>query len=139
MSVCPQARDADGDSLGDCIDNCPFVSNSDQADIDGDGIGDVCDPCPTDPDNTCPCVCPCLADPDCDSGMTVADVVSVIRAAFSGTSVPADPSCRAPGATPQSRADVDCSGAPDLLDVIKIINVTIRGGDPAVWFCHPCS
>ena len=24
-------------------DNCPDVSNADQADSDGDGIGDVCD------------------------------------------------------------------------------------------------
>jgi hypothetical protein len=33
---------ADGDGVGP-DDNCPGVSNSDQADADGDGIGDVCD------------------------------------------------------------------------------------------------
>lgn len=35
--------DSDGDSLADANDNCPLISNSDQADADGDNIGDVCD------------------------------------------------------------------------------------------------
>jgi Dockerin type I domain len=33
----------DGDSLADPIDNCPLVSNENQADIDGNGVGDACD------------------------------------------------------------------------------------------------
>lgn len=36
----------DGDSRGNACDNCPTVSNSTQADADGDGRGDVCDNCP---------------------------------------------------------------------------------------------
>ena len=35
--------DTDGDGMTDADDNCPSVSNSDQADFDGDGMGDVCD------------------------------------------------------------------------------------------------
>ena len=35
--------DTDGDGVTDADDNCPSVSNSDQADLDGDGMGDVCD------------------------------------------------------------------------------------------------
>ena len=35
--------DADGDGVGDIIDNCPSIANSDQANHDGDVNGDVCD------------------------------------------------------------------------------------------------
>ena len=35
-----------GDGVGDACDNCPVVSNADQADSDGDGVGDACDNCP---------------------------------------------------------------------------------------------
>lgn len=35
--------DADGDTVADCVDNCPGISNTDQTDSDGDGSGDACD------------------------------------------------------------------------------------------------
>ena len=35
--------DDDGDGIGDSLDNCYGISNSDQSDIDRDGVGDVCD------------------------------------------------------------------------------------------------
>ena len=34
--------DSDGDGVHDALDNCPTVSNTNQADADGDGIGDAC-------------------------------------------------------------------------------------------------
>jgi uncharacterized protein (TIGR03382 family) len=36
-------NDHDNDTVVNADDNCPFVTNEDQADIDGDGVGDACD------------------------------------------------------------------------------------------------
>jgi len=41
-------NDLDGDGVDDGVDNCPAVSNANQADTDGDGIGNACDNCPFD-------------------------------------------------------------------------------------------
>lgn len=41
------AADTDQDGVFNDADNCPLMSNKDQADIDRDGIGDVCDNCPS--------------------------------------------------------------------------------------------
>lgn len=38
--------DTDGDGVADGSDNCPTLSNADQADNDSDGIGNVCDSTP---------------------------------------------------------------------------------------------
>ncbi len=45
----PPDRDADGDGIPSCTDNCPTVANADQSDLDGDGVGDACDCRPLDP------------------------------------------------------------------------------------------
>lgn len=37
------SADGDGDGVLDSSDNCPNVSNSDQANLDGDAFGDACD------------------------------------------------------------------------------------------------
>jgi hypothetical protein len=41
--VAPTIVDGDGDGVADRLDNCPTVSNLDQADADSDGLGDACD------------------------------------------------------------------------------------------------
>jgi hypothetical protein len=55
-----QEDNMDGDAWGNACDNCPDVSNSDQANVDSDPLGDACDP---DDDN----------DAVCDVGGPVAD------------------------------------------------------------------
>jgi thrombospondin type 3 repeat protein len=44
-------QDADGDGVGDGIDNCPSQSNANQSDADSDGSGNACDKCPNDADD----------------------------------------------------------------------------------------
>ena len=43
-------NDSDGDGVLYICDNCPLVSNPDQADTDTDDVGDVCDECPEEDD-----------------------------------------------------------------------------------------
>jgi len=75
----PQA-DCDGDGILNGVDNCPAISNSNQADLDSDGVGDVCD-ADIDGDeilngaDTCPDVLPGegQTDPDGDGCWTTPD------------------------------------------------------------------
>ncbi len=48
-------NDRDGDGIANDADNCPGISNADQADGEGDGIGDLCDGCPFDDDSDGTC------------------------------------------------------------------------------------
>ena len=49
----PDQADTDDDGLGDLCDNCPDIGNPNQGDVDSDGVGNVCDSCPQipNPDN----------------------------------------------------------------------------------------
>jgi hypothetical protein len=59
VTTVPEPVDTDGDGVTDENDNCPNVSNADQADADSDTIGDVCDPFPNEPNND---LAQCLSD-----------------------------------------------------------------------------
>lgn len=43
----PDQADEDGDAVGNVCDNCPHLPNANQADGEADGVGDVCDPQPS--------------------------------------------------------------------------------------------
>ncbi len=45
LTLCNTAPDSDGDGHFDSQDNCPDISNPDQADNDNDSVGNVCDNC----------------------------------------------------------------------------------------------
>lgn len=68
FTIALPATDTDGDGIDDDVDNCPSVSNPDQADSDGNGIGDACEGSTADldgdgiPDNIDNC--PADANPD---------------------------------------------------------------------------
>jgi hypothetical protein len=43
LATSPAHISIDGDEIADATDNCPAVSNPDQADADRDKVGDACD------------------------------------------------------------------------------------------------
>ncbi len=47
LVVSVAVADQDGDGVPDASDNCPTVSNPDQADANGNGVGDACESAPT--------------------------------------------------------------------------------------------
>ncbi|MCE9595038.1 MAG: thrombospondin type 3 repeat-containing protein [Planctomycetes bacterium] len=101
--------DDDGDGIATCVDNCPFVSNLDQANGDGDAQGDLCDGCPTDGTKTSPDACGCGV-PDADGdGDGTPDCID---------GCPSDPAKLSPGACGcgQTEADGDGDGVPDCVD-----------------------
>ncbi|MCZ6794731.1 MAG: thrombospondin type 3 repeat-containing protein [Planctomycetota bacterium] len=46
LRITSEIPNNDGDTIPDHLDNCPRLTNEDQADGDGDGVGDDCDNCP---------------------------------------------------------------------------------------------
>jgi hypothetical protein len=60
-------RDADGDGVGDLLDNCSRYFNPEQKDVDGNGIGDVCE----------------CGDQNGDGTVNVQDLIAINRSLFS--------------------------------------------------------
>jgi hypothetical protein len=96
------STDTDGDGIcGVVTDNCPSVSNSNQADADSDGTGDACDGCPSDPNKTAAGVCGCgYADSTDTDGDGICGVVTDNCPSVSNT----------------NQADADSDGTGDACD-----------------------
>jgi hypothetical protein len=77
------------------------------------------------------CVCPCAADPVCDSVIDVVDVVAVVDEAF--RSMPAVTGTACPHI---SRSDANCDCVVDVLDIVALIDRLYRGRTTP--FCDPC-
>ncbi len=75
-------KDSDHDGLDDNLDNCPNVSNADQADADNDGVGDLCDNCKNLPN-------PSQSDVNGDG---TGDTCEPVKVTLTTTGTPASPS-----------------------------------------------
>ena len=111
--------DTDSDGVIDLVDNCPTVSNPDQADTDGDGIGDACDvPTDTDGDGIEDVLdnCPLVPNPDqADSdGDGIGDACDPLTDS-DGDGI-ADSSDNCPSIANADQADHDGDGIGDICD-----------------------
>jgi hypothetical protein len=75
--------DTDGDGICDELDNCPTVTNANQADADGDDIGDICDVCADSNLSETVLTGDCdsgVANATLDNGCTMADEINACAA-----------------------------------------------------------
>jgi hypothetical protein len=109
-------NDSDGDGAYDPSDNCPLLSNADQADSDHDRIGDLCDQCPDDP----------LNDPDsdlvCNSSDNCPDIFNQDQLDTNGDGL--GDACCCGRFTGGYTGNVDCSvdGSRNLADITRLID-----------------
>ncbi len=93
-----------GGATTDCDDNCPFVSNPDQADDDSDGVGDAC-------------IFIC-GDANYDELVNILDVVFLINYKYKS----------GPAPLYLDAADVNNDLAINILDIVYLINFKYKGG-----------
>jgi hypothetical protein len=58
--------------------------------------------------------------------------VQNVNVAFRGMPSTCDGGC------PSERSDVNCDGATDVIDVVKMVNVAFRGASMSTEFCNAC-
>ncbi len=113
----PVLPDTDKDGIIDEEDNCPLVSNPDQADSDGDGVGDVCendadgDGVVDDEDN-----CPMVANPD-QADADGDGVGDVCEEDTDGDGIP-DDTDNCPETANADQQDLDEDGIGDVCDEV---------------------
>jgi hypothetical protein len=120
--------DFDIDGVLNANDNCPFTSNSNQADGDGDHVGDLCDNCPTvsNPDqadsdhdgigDACPYLC---GDVNNSGVVNIQDITYLISYLYKG----------GPAPVPYWKAgDVNNSGVVNIQDITYLISYLYKGG-----------
>ena len=112
-------NDRDWDGVDDENDNCPEVSNPDQADNDADGFGDECD-------------CRCLGDTNEDGQVDLEDLQNVATTLLD-TGIPFV-CCREP-VMPDNCADLNADRQIDLEDLQAIAGILLEAGVP---FIVPC-
>ncbi|MBD3298048.1 MAG: hypothetical protein GF341_05280 [candidate division Zixibacteria bacterium] len=76
------------------------------------------------------CQCPFQGDFDEDGIHTEADIDSLAEVVFFGRPLPPNPYC------PFSRADLDCDGTYNSIDLNILINKVIGEGN---YICKPCT
>lgn len=101
----PQDSDNDGDP--DTADNCPQISNADQADGDNDGVGNVCDNCPEVAN-------PTQTDGDSDGTGDACEIATPPTNSDSDSIPDASDNC--PHVANQNQADQDHDGTGDACD-----------------------
>lgn len=105
-TVTPPA-DGDSDGIPNADDNCPQISNADQADGDNDDVGNACDNCPEDAN-------PNQADADHDGTGDACEVV-IPPTNSDSDSIP-DASDNCDSVANEDQADMDHDGTGDACD-----------------------
>jgi rhodanese-related sulfurtransferase len=108
--------DIDGDGIVDESDNCPTVSNPDQADADADGIGNACEHVFQ------------RGDFDRNHIVDISDAIRVLLFLFAGGT---SPGC-------EDAADADDNGTLDIADALSILGYLFLSEAPPVGPFEHC-
>jgi len=124
----PDQANPDGDSYGDLCDNCPNDDNENQANTDGDAYGDVCDECTDD-------VCDECTDTDGDGygdpGFP-ANTCSEDNCATISNPYQEDTNGNGIGDACEHCGDPNNDGNINILDMVYIVNYLYKSGQEPI-------